>query len=328
MLVHRLVTIHIHNRLTTHTHTLSPTCTHTLSYMHTHTTHYLSLQLVHSQKKHKITSTIQMSRHVALDNECRSRNSSLAWRSLPEAARLAVAQRIVVNDQHELLYCAVPLLSMGPWMKVLYYISPNRAEGLSDVGQVPGEELGTRKNFVYLSSFSLDEQERRLNTYLSFMVSRHPFQRLAIAYKLKLENSNAFFHDRYGKAIVKNYRKGGGGKNPTGNDVKFSEFAQYISEVSVDDMNEHWQPLETLCQPCVVDYDVILHHESMEREAEELLGVAQLSSHVTKFPYNKWDSLEASYVHTLYRELSPSLVGRLVQLYRSDFGLFSYSSLL
>ena len=280
---------------------------------------------MHSQKKHKITSTIQKSRHVALDNECRSRNGSVAWRSLSEAARRTVAQRIVVNDEHELLYCGVPLLSTGPWMKVMYFISPN-AKSVSDIGHIPGEELGKRNNFAYLSSFSLDEQERRLNTYLSFMVSRHPFQRLAIAYKVKLESDNAFFHDRYGKTIVKNYRKGS--KNPSGDDVKFSEFAQYVSEVSVGDMNEHWQPLETLCQPCVVDYDVILHHESMEREAEELLDVAKLSSHVTKFPYDKWDSLEASYVHKLYRELSPSLVGRLVQLYRSDFGVFSYSSLL
>ena len=218
-------------------------------------THYLSLQLVHSQKKHKITSTIQKSRHVALDNECRSRNGSVAWRSLSEAARRTVAQRIVVNDEHELLYCGVPLLSTGPWMKVMYFISPN-AKSVSDIGHIPGEELGKRNNFAYLSSFSLDEQERRLNTYLSFMVSRHPFQRLAIAYKVKLQSDNAFFHDRYGKTIVKNYRKGS--KNPSGDDVKFSEFAQYVSEVSVGDMNEHWQPLETLCQPCVVDYDVII----------------------------------------------------------------------
>lgn len=267
-----------------------------------------------------------MSRHVALDNECRSRNGSVPWSALSQTDRQSVAQRIVVSDDHQLLYCAVPLLSMGPWMKVMYYISSN-ANGLADISQVSGKELSVRENFVYLSSFSLEEQERRLNTYLSFMVSRHPFHRLAIAYKLKFERDNNFFHDRYGKTIVKKYRRGSR-ENPSKNHVKFSEFAQYVSEVSINLMNEHWQSLETLCEPCVVDYDVILHHESMEREAEEFMGVAKLLGHVTKFPYDKWDALDPTYVRTLYHGLLPSLVGRLVTLYRNDFGMFSYSTLI
>ena len=282
--------------------------------------------MIHNRKKHKSTSPIQVSRHVALDNECRSRNNSVPWSSLPENVRQSVAQRIVVSDDHKLLYCAVPLLSMGPWMKVMYFINPN-ALGLEDIAQVPGKELSVRENFVYLSSFSLEEQEKRLKTYLSFMVSRHPFHRLAIAYRLKFESENAFFHDRYGKTIVKKYRRGGQA-NPHGNDVKFTEFAQYVSEVSLETMNEHWQSLNTLCEPCAVDYHVILHHENMEKEAEEFMGVAKLSDIVTKFPYDKWDSLDPAYVRGLYRGLSPFLVGRLVALYRSDFGLFSYSTLI
>ena len=212
-------------------------------------------------------------------------------------------------------------------MKVMYYITP-QAEGLADISKVSGSELGSRKNFVYLNSFSLEEQEKRLNSYLSFMVSRHPFQRLAIAYKFKFESNNAFFHDRYGKVIVNKYRRGAAGGSPSGDDVKFSEFARFVTEAESGDMNEHWLPLETLCQPCGVDYDLILHHETMERDAQELLEIAGLTSRVPKFPYDKWDSVEMTYVHRLYQDLSPALVGSLVKRYRADFGMFSYSSLL
>ena len=171
-----------------------------------------------------------------------------------------LAQRIIVNDDHHLLCCAVPQVGMGPWMKVLYFLGVG--QGLPDISKVPTKKLGAWKNFVYLSSFSPEEQERRIHSYLSFMVTRHPFLRIAIAYKLKFEASNTFFHARYGKEIVRKHCSGATG-NPTGDDVQFSEFVQYlVGTHSLAETNEHWQPLETLCSPCEVGYDFVLHCET------------------------------------------------------------------
>lgn len=208
----------------------------------------------------------------------------------------------------------------------MYYISPLGGE-FADISKVPGKELGVRKNFVYLSSFSLEEQEQRLKSYLSFMVSQHPFMRLAVTYKLKFESSNTFFHDRYGRDIVKKYRQGFVENDPLGNDVRFSEFVQYISESRTREMNEHWQPLASLCQPCVMNYDLVLHHETLERDANELLEMAQLTNLIGTLPSDKWENVEMAYVNRLYKGLPPSLVGKLVLVYREDFGMFSYSSL-
>ena len=49
-------------------------------------------------------------------------------------------------------------------------------------------------------------------SYLKFVVTRHPFFRLAAAYKMKFESENAFFHERYGKEIVSLYRSGATGE--------------------------------------------------------------------------------------------------------------------
>jgi len=114
-----------------------------------------------------------------------------------------LSQRIIVNDDHHLLYSALPQVGIGPWMKVLYFLGVG--QGLPDFSKVPTKKLGAQMNFVYLSSFSPEEQERRIRSYLSFMVTRHPFLRIGIAYKLKFEASTTFFHTWYGKEMVQKH---------------------------------------------------------------------------------------------------------------------------
>lgn len=242
-------------------------------------------------------------------------------------ARESVAQRIVVSDRHKLLYCAVPLLSMGALMKLMFFISPLGA-GMTTIANVPSKDVKIKNNFVYLSSLSLEEQEERLVSYRSFMVARHPFSRLAATYKLKFASNNTFFHNRYGRHIVRKYRRGFVESEPSGHDVRFPEFVEYILGSQPEDMNEHWQPLERLCQPCVVNFDLTLHYESMERESGEVLELARLTESAGALPSDMWESVDTKYVDHLLKGVPPSLVGKLVKVYRDDFAMFSYSSLL
>lgn len=44
------------------------------------------------------------------------------------------------------------------------------------------------------------------------------------------------------------------GKIP-GDDVSFEEFIRYLIDTKAAEyMNEHWAPMNTLCQPCLVKY--------------------------------------------------------------------------
>ncbi len=270
-------------------------------------------------------SIVQELRQLALQTACQG-TTNQTWSQLSDQQRQVLAQRMVVSDEHHLLYCPVPLVGTGPWMKVLYYLGPH-GEEITDISKVPAKELGNRKNFVYLSSFSKEEQAKRMQSYLKFMVTRHPFLRLGIAYKLKFEANNAFFHDRYGKEIVKTYRHGVG-MDLAGNDVKFAEFVQYVGGIKEQgEMNEHWQSLHGLCRPCQVDYDFILHHETLKQDSTELLEAAMLSDTIPAFPNDHWDAIPISYVHDLFKPVIPAWVGRLVSQYKDDFALFSYSSL-
>ena len=82
---------------------------------------------------------------------------------------------------------------------------------------------------------------------------------------------------------MRKYRTGAEGE-PVGNDIKFSECVQYLVGIrNLSKMNKHWQPLETLCRPCEIEYDFILHHETLAEDLRELVSKVHLSSHIATF---------------------------------------------
>ena len=231
---------------------------------------------------------------------------------------------MMVSEEYQLLYCPVPLVATGPWLKVFYQLGPGRTQ--ADLSSVVPSELANRDNFIFLSSFPAEEQARKVSTYLRFMVTRHPFLRVAAAYKMKFATENKFFHEHYGKEIVQRYRPGVG-DTATGDDVTFLEFVEYLVDLKEEESNEHWEPLDSLCHPCEVNYDFILHYETVEEDARELLVEAKLIDLVPSLPTDAWDHISPQYAHSLFRDVTPAWLGRLVQLYREDFSLFSYASL-
>ena len=48
---------------------------------------------------------------------------------------------------------------------------------------------------------------RNNKTEKTFIVVRHPFERLLSAYRDKLERSNVYYYKKYGEKIVKTYRQ-------------------------------------------------------------------------------------------------------------------------
>ena len=269
---------------------------------------------------------VQQARQTALDYACREQTITReGWQDLSPAQRSAAGQRIMVDDSHKLLFCPVPLTAIGPWTKVMYMLGAGK--NLKDMTQIPSKELTNKDNFAYLSSYSASQQEEMVATYLKFMVTRHPFLRVAAAYKMKFEADNVFFHERYGKEIIQLYRPGTAG-HESGSDVKFTEFVDYLLHMEEEaEMNEHWQPLHVLCRPCEVGYDYILHYETLAKDASELLAEGGLLSRVPTLPTDTWDYIPIQYVNDAFKQLTPAWVGRLVQRYQEDFAMFSYGSL-
>lgn len=67
-------------------------------------------------------------------------------------------------------------------------------------------------------------------------------------------------------------------QNPTeeslknGDDVTFQEFVEYVTDESSNETrNEHWKPIYELCQPCLVNYNLVSKYESLVEDATEVL---------------------------------------------------------
>ncbi|CAK9802330.1 Carbohydrate sulfotransferase 11 [Anthophora quadrimaculata] len=208
-------------------------------------------------------------------------------------------RNILVDEQHELLYCYVPKVACTNWKRVLMVAT----------GKWP---------------------ERMLATYDKLIVVRHPLERLLSAYRNKLEakheKSSRYFQTRFGKKIIRRYRHNATEESlRKGDDVTFREFVEFVTDDSSNETrNEHWKPIYELCQPCLVNYNLVSKYESLVEDATEVLermGVESVS-----FPTKPANSeptarkLEKYYSTLTYKQLR-----KLANLYKLDLRLFDYS---
>lgn len=258
--------------------------------------------------------------HKVHARNCLQVNQHSSWETLPESMRRMVSQRIVVNDHYKLMYCPTPMVSVGPFMRLMYAIEWNMP-----ITQVSSKHINKRENFAYLSDYSTEDQTNMLDTYRKFMVTRHPLIRLLAVYKQKFASPNGYFHERYGKEIVRKIR-GPSSNVIKGDDVTFEEFTKYIGFVYPQ--NEHWMTQYSLCLPCHVKYDMCLQHENVKKASTDLLNQFGLKKVVDSVPVDAWDYIDFLEANAIYDTLPVQTIGKLVYNFREDFELFDYSSLV
>ena len=166
---------------------------------------------------------------------------------------------LIVNDEHQVIYCYVPKVACSNWKRVLIALSKN-------VDPLEVKKPHGRKVLKSLNKNSnLTEVYAKLRTYLKFVFVRNPLERLLSAYRSKFEIDSPwanYYRKRLGRKIIKNFRRNATKESlEKGHDVKFDEFLKYISNLSSKNharaFDEHWKPISDLCFPCLIDYDVI-----------------------------------------------------------------------
>ena len=250
------------------------------------------------------------------------------WKTLDPILKKSVSKRLIVSSSHRLLFCYVPYHAATNWMKVMYHLTHQERQSVYlSHDKIPASIASNKSNHHFLSEFPPSEQDQIVEKYRKFVVVRHPLSRLATVYQQKFASHNVIFTKAYGRYIVQHYRHGAP-PDPAGDDVKFSEFLQYITNTrDKDGMNEHWQPLEHLCQPCALHYTTAVHMETMDGDAKAMFKELGLDKIITKSPIpDRWEMPSADYIKSLYSTVPPSLLAELVKQYRNDVVLFGYSA--
>ncbi|KAJ1520042.1 hypothetical protein ONE63_004271 [Megalurothrips usitatus] len=238
-----------------------------------------------------------------------------------------VLEHIIVDQKHQLLYCYVPKVACTNWKRTLLYLngSTNATKSLD----IPADFVHRVGVFPKLSNFSAENAAHMLRTYTTFLIVRHPFERLLSAFRNKLEqrySSSKYFQTRFGRHIVKTYRK-----NPSnhslqhGDDVTFAEFVTYLTTENGPggEFNEHWKPINQLCAPCAIRYDIIGKYETLYEDADYLLN--QLGEPPAAFPRFAHPSNTTSTLGKYFGSLTVDLLRKIFSVYETDFRLFGYN---
>ncbi|KAL7305458.1 hypothetical protein TKK_0002199 [Trichogramma kaykai] len=271
-----------------------------------------------------LTRSTLLDRQEKLQNKCEQSSERELTRD-PE-----LFKNLLVDDQHKLLYCYVPKVACTNWKRVLM-VATGKWKKVNSALEIPAALAHAIGTFQRLSNFEMAEIEDRLATYNKLIVVRHPFERLLSAYRNKFEakneKSSSYFQSRFGRKIIKKYRR-----NPStgslllGDDVTFREFVDFIVDNDNENgtRNEHWQSITDLCHPCLVNYNLVSKYETLVEDATEILERIGVDS--VTFP-SRPRNVEPTenILDKYYSTLSYGQLRDLAKLYHRDFYLFDYS---
>ncbi|RXG67775.1 Carbohydrate sulfotransferase 12, partial [Armadillidium vulgare] len=196
--------------------------------------------------------------------------------------------------------------------------------------------------------------KRLKSSLLSFLIVRHPFERLVSAFESKLiriaNNHDREFFYKYVIDIITHYRKNDTNaitnnryqnvstlpvtNNTTFDEPTFEEFVDYLLNRSVDKYDEHWRPISNLCHICSYDFDFVIKYENFQREFESLIqffkefgrlpeefkiGWINKAKNSFKYKVQYKDKIKK-----YYSTLPKDKIQSLYNIYKSDFLYFDY----
>ncbi|XP_035252203.1 carbohydrate sulfotransferase 8-like [Anguilla anguilla] len=235
--------------------------------------------------------------------------------------------RIFVEDEYKLLYCEVPKAGCSNWKRVLMVLGGVA----SSTREIKHDAVHYGNHLKRLDGFDHRGIAQRLESYTKVLFVREPFQRLVSAFRDKFENPNTYYHPVFGKPIISKYRANASqAALRTGAGVTFKEFMQYLLDVHRPvGMDIHWEHVNQLCSPCLLDYDFIGKFETIEEEANFLLQRTGAPRNLT-FPsfkdrHPQAERTSARITQQYFAQLNASERQRAYDFYYMDYLMFNYS---
>ncbi|XP_052796839.1 carbohydrate sulfotransferase 11-like isoform X1 [Mya arenaria] len=174
---------------------------------------------------------------------------------------------------HDIHYCLTPKIGCTYWKQVMRFIAGdyNTNLNISKPGDIDRNYVHYG-NLKYIRHVGLESAMARgeMSKGRSFMFTREPYGRLWSAYIDKFLLPDFWRSDAH--AVVNQIRLNATDEQRLcANDVTFTEFLQYIVASFPRNLNEHWQPVYKICDPCLVAYDVIGKQETFANDSNYIM---------------------------------------------------------
>lgn len=272
----------------------------------------------------ELTQSMNLARQELIQDTCNFYPPKYSIDDLP-ANHL---EHILVDESHKLLYCYVPKVACTNWKRILMVLQ-GKWNG-TDILAIPAALAHSPGMFKNLTSVSKEERDYMLDNYNKLILVRNPFERLLSAYRNKLEGdslSAKYFQDRVGRRIIKAIRENPANESlELGHDVTFKEFAMFLTNKSEElaDVvnNEHWQPITSLCHPCLIKYTLVGKYETLLDDSTLALHTIK-ASHI-QFPRLAHTQGTAEKLKQYFSQLPLPLIKKLYKLYHHDYRIFDY----
>ncbi|XP_037937652.1 carbohydrate sulfotransferase 9 isoform X2 [Teleopsis dalmanni] len=229
----------------------------------------------------------------------------------------------LVNRKYHIIWCNVFKAASSSWMfnfNVLAGYSPDFLHKTKEILLNLARERYPR--------VSLEQLREAQNGSITFIIARHPFERLLSAYRDKFVFAIPHsFHDKLGRKIVRAYRKKQknvhiGPKHPT-----FPEFVRwFLDQVRYGNfIDMHFVSTTKFCTPCLINFDIILKFESLEQDQLYLIEKTGLKRVIAP----EWRNMgkgknTLELLKTFYSQLTRKELEGLYSYYKYDFELYGY----
>lgn len=252
--------------------------------------------------------------------------SEVAAASMDEATRL----RTQVLEDHQLMVCVVFKAGSTTWNSVVAH-RYNTTEILETKEFYKLIEVlnPTKKRFQEVSRSPL---------FLKALMARHPLDRLLSAYRDRIEDqSHVTLQARdYAPLILRHTRGLGYSRkdmyhiNGTLRVVPtFREFVSYLVSRPPEEYDPHWRPVSLQCGLCHINYTAVVLTETYDEDMRYVMSASGLDQWVDLTLLTKNNNRGKGDTHQLltdyYSTLEPSLLQQIIDVYRNDFRMFSYT---
>ena len=175
-----------------------------------------------------------------------------------------------------------------------------------------------------------EDIEERKDGYFSFVLSRHPFDRLFSAYRNKIQNpveGLESYLKSFGPRIIRL-----NGKKPATHpkklingteylDISFEEFATYVLKASR--LDPHWDRQVEICHICNYPFTYLGKFETMSTDANKLFDMLDIQ--IDKLPEDgQYNTDSHQFMKDHYAKLPKTLIREIYEFYKNDFLAFGY----
>ncbi|XP_066278551.1 carbohydrate sulfotransferase 11-like [Branchiostoma lanceolatum] len=240
--------------------------------------------------------------------------------------------RYAVSDKYKLIYCFVPKTGSTTTAHVFYQLEHGRGAN-KFLNKTPGLYLKR------LSDYTKEEARLRMRTYTKFITARDPIQRLESAWIEK------FFKGPQRDEYTEKYqsmletvphlnlqtKSSSNATQPVGRvgnnslqPIPFIAFMKAVAEQREKWSNSHWVPAHERCSPCQVDWDFILHTDTLAEDYHHMFQKLGMGDMEDILPPVRPRKAGANFQER-FRDIPLGILWRLKEIYKPDYEMFGFS---